>query len=58
MAQSRKGNGDAALKQSSPQPQNNFMKWITRAAAVLLVAATFTWLDGIKAGYYNSPTTS
>lgn len=33
------------------------MKWIMRVTAVLLVAATFTWLDGIKAGYYYSSTT-
>lgn len=46
----------AAPKQPSPQLQSSFTKWITRVAAVLLLAATFTWLDGIKVSYRNSST--
>ncbi|OAX36625.1 ERG2 and sigma1 receptor-like protein [Rhizopogon vinicolor AM-OR11-026] len=51
MAKSPTRNRDVALKQS-PQPQSNFAKWMTRVAAVLLLAATFTWLDRIKDRWY------
>lgn len=51
MTKSRPGNVDAVTEQPPPK-HNNFTKWITRIAALLLLAATFTWLDGIKDRWY------
>ncbi|KAG1862771.1 ERG2 and Sigma1 receptor like protein-domain-containing protein [Suillus subalutaceus] len=48
MGKTRSGSADAAPEQPSPKPQNNFTKWMTRIVALLLLGATFTWLDGNK----------
>jgi C-8 sterol isomerase len=48
----------ATPEQPPPKPQNNFTKWITRIVALLLLAATFTWLDGIKVSYYSNSSTA
>ncbi|KAG1869955.1 ERG2/sigma1 receptor-like protein [Suillus subluteus] len=52
MGKARSGSADAAPEQPSPKPQNNFTKWMTRIVALLLLGATFTWLDGIKDRWY------
>jgi hypothetical protein len=41
-----------------PKPRNNFTKWIRRIVTLLVLAATFTWLDGIKVSYNSNSSTA
>lgn len=57
-AMGTKRSGNAAPEQSPPKPQNKFTKWITRIVALSLLAATFTWLDGIKVSHSSNSSTA